>query len=118
MGHKIRKFCNAVIFSTLLFFAAVTIPLKSAKAQDLSELEKQMTKFTLPNGLKFLVFERHEAPVVSFHTYADVGSVDDAKGQTGMAHLFEHMAFKGTTTIGTKDYKAEARAMAKNASSS
>jgi predicted Zn-dependent peptidase len=113
MGHKIRKFCNAVIFSTLLFFAAVTIPLKSAKAQDLSELEKQMTKFTLPNGLKFLVFERHEAPVVSFHTYADVGSVDDAKGQTGMAHLFEHMAFKGTTTIGTKDYKAEVRAMAK-----
>jgi predicted Zn-dependent peptidase len=113
MRHKIRKFCNVAIFSTLLFFAAVTIPLKSAKAQDLSELEKQMTRFTLPNGLKFLVFERHEAPVVSFHTYADVGSVDDPKGQTGMAHLFEHMAFKGTTTIGTKDYKAEARAMAK-----
>ncbi|MGD0784665.1 MAG: pitrilysin family protein [Sedimentisphaerales bacterium] len=113
MIYKIRKFCNVAIFSTLLFFAAVTIPLKSAKAQDLSELEKQMTKFTLPNGLKFLVFERHEAPVVSFHTYADVGSVDDSKGQTGMAHLFEHMAFKGTTTIGTKDYKAEARAMAK-----
>ncbi|MHC4062531.1 MAG: insulinase family protein, partial [Planctomycetota bacterium] len=64
------------------------------------------------NGLKFLVLERHEAPVVSFHTYADVGSVDEVKGITGLAHLFEHMAFKGTKTIGTRNYEAEARAMA------
>jgi predicted Zn-dependent peptidase len=72
-----------------------------------------MTKFTLANGLKFLVLERHEVPVVSFHTYADVGSVDEVKGITGLAHLFEHMAFKGTRTIGTKNYQAEAKAMAK-----
>jgi predicted Zn-dependent peptidase len=82
-------------------------------AQDLAEFEKRMTKFTLANGLKFLVLERHEVPVVSFHTYADVGSVDEVKGITGLAHLFEHMAFKGTKTIGTKDYQAEAKAMAK-----
>jgi predicted Zn-dependent peptidase len=58
------------------------------------------------------VLERHEAPVVSFLTHADVGAVDEVKGITGLAHLFEHMAFKGTRTIGTKNYKAEAKAMA------
>ncbi len=85
----------------------------AAMAQDLAAFEKRLTKFSLDNGLTFLVLERHEVPVVSFHTYADVGSVDEVKGITGMAHLFEHMAFKGTRTIGTKDYKAEAAAMAK-----
>jgi predicted Zn-dependent peptidase len=113
MKHGIRKLYNVIVFTTLLLVAAVVVPLKSEGAQDMSELEKQMTKFTLANGLKFLVFERHEAPVVSFHTYADVGSVDEARGVTGLAHLFEHMAFKGTKTIGTKNYNAEAKAMAK-----
>jgi predicted Zn-dependent peptidase len=113
MRYGIRRLCNAVIFTTLLLFAVVTVAPKSAKAQDLSEFEKRMTKFKLANGLEFLVLERHEVPVVSFHTYADVGSVDEARGITGLAHLFEHMAFKGTETVGTKDYKAEARAMAK-----
>jgi len=51
--------------------------------------------------------------VVSFHTYADVGAVDEVKGITGLAHLFEHMAFKGTKTLGTKNYQAEAEAMAR-----
>jgi len=96
----------------LLFAVAVVVP-QSAQAQDLAEFERRMTEFTLDNGLKFLVLERHEAPVVSFHTYADVGSVDELKGITGLAHLFEHMAFKGTKAIGTKNYRAEAKAMAK-----
>jgi predicted Zn-dependent peptidase len=85
----------------------------SLRAQDFAGFEQRMTEFTLDNGLKFLVLERHEAPVVSFHTYADVGSVDEVKGITGMAHLFEHMAFKGTKTIGTLDFKAEAKVMAR-----
>ncbi len=97
----------------ILFVAVVMVPLAPARAQDLAEFEGRMTKFTLDNGLKFLVLERHEAPVVSFHTYADVGSVDEVKGITGLAHLFEHMAFKGTKTIGTKNYQAEAKAMAR-----
>jgi predicted Zn-dependent peptidase len=113
MRYGIRKLRNVVIFTTLVFFVIVFAPYRFARAQDLAEFEKRMTKFTLANGLEFLVFERHEVPVVSFHTYADVGSVDEARGITGLAHLFEHMAFKGTKTIGTKDYKAEARAMAK-----
>src|ERR1700676_1879477 len=80
-------------------------------AQSLQEFEKKVTEFTLPNGLRFLIVERHEAPVVSFHTYVNVGSVDDPSGETGIAHMFEHMAFKGTQTIGTKNWPEEKKAM-------
>jgi predicted Zn-dependent peptidase len=45
--------------------------------------------------------------VFSFYTLVDAGAAQDPKGQTGMAHMFEHMAFKGTTTIGTADYADE-----------
>lgn len=80
-------------------------------AQSLKDFEKHVTEFTLANGLHFIIFERHEAPVVSFHSYVNAGSVDDPSGETGIAHMFEHMAFKGTETIGTKNYPAEKQAM-------
>src|ERR1700688_3884565 len=84
-------------------------------AQSVAELqksfEKKVTEFTLANGLHFIVIERHDAPVVSFHTFVNVGSVDDPGGQTGLAHMFEHMAFKGTPAIGTKNWVAEKAAM-------
>lgn len=73
----------------------------------LDRVIKQLTEFRLDNGLKFLVLERHQAPVVSFVTYTDVGGVDEPDGKTGVAHFLEHLAFKGTKRIGTKDYNAE-----------
>jgi predicted Zn-dependent peptidase len=94
----------------VMLLAAIPIV---AGAQNLAEFEKKVTEFTLDNGLQFIVVERHEAPVVSFHTYADVGSVDEVKGITGLAHVFEHMAFKGTNTIGTKNLDEELAAMKK-----
>jgi predicted Zn-dependent peptidase len=110
MKHKIQQSRSIVIGVMLLLFVMTTVAPKSAQAQDLLKFEKRMTEFTLDNGMKFLVLERHEAPVVSFHTYADVGAVDEVKGITGMAHLFEHMAFKGTRTVGTTDFESEAKA--------
>jgi predicted Zn-dependent peptidase len=80
-------------------------------AQSLQDFEKKVTEFTLDNGLHFILIERHEAPVVSFHTYVNVGSVDDPSGETGIAHMFEHMAFKGTQTIGTKNWPEEKKAL-------
>jgi predicted Zn-dependent peptidase len=74
-------------------------------------VQSRITEFTLHNGMKFIVLERHQAPVVSCYTYADVGSVQEVKGITGLAHLFEHMAFKGTTRIGTKNYPKEKAAL-------
>ncbi len=81
-------------------------------AQDLAAFEKRVTEFTLDNGLHFIVAERHEAPVVSFHTYVNAGAVDDPQGQTGLAHMFEHMAFKGTAEIGSRDWVKEKTAIA------
>lgn len=107
MRHSIGKHIGPAVALLVLFIGP------AATGQDLAGFEKRLTKFSLDNGLTFLVLERHEVPIVSFHTYADVGSVDEVKGITGMAHLFEHMAFKGTKTIGTKNYKAEAAAMTK-----
>jgi predicted Zn-dependent peptidase len=75
-------------------------------------VENQVVEHTLKNGLKFLILPRHEAPVVSFHTYVNVGSVNERPGITGLAHIFEHLAFKGTSDIGTKDYKKEKVALA------
>jgi predicted Zn-dependent peptidase len=110
MKQAIRKLYNAVLVVSVFFIVMAAAP---TRAQDLAEFEQQMTEFTLDNGLKFLVLERHQAPVVSFHTYADVGSVNEVLGITGLAHLFEHMAFKGTKTIGTTDYEAEAKVLAR-----
>jgi predicted Zn-dependent peptidase len=73
----------------------------------LETLERQVHEFTLANGLKFVVVERHQAPVFSFMTVVDAGSSNDQIGTTGLAHMMEHMAFKGTTRIGTKDYAKE-----------
>ncbi len=73
----------------------------------LDRVIQRITEFRLDNGIKFIVLKRDKAPVVSFVTYADVGGVDEPDGQTGVAHFLEHLAFKGTTRIGTQDYKAE-----------
>ncbi|MGD0669231.1 MAG: pitrilysin family protein [Bryobacteraceae bacterium] len=80
-------------------------------AQDLKEFEKRVTEFTLANGLHFTVVERHDAPVASFHTFVNAGSADDPAGETGLAHMFEHMAFKGTESIGTRNWAAEKKAL-------
>ncbi len=92
-------------------FTALTLAVLGLFAQDLKEFEKKVTEFTLPNGLHFTLVERHDAPVVSFHTYVNAGSVDDPAGATGIAHMFEHMAFKGTDTIGAKDWPSEKKAL-------
>ena len=70
-------------------------------------LEEKVTMHTLKNGLTVLFAERHGAPVFSTLYGFKVGSVDEYPGITGTAHLFEHMAFKGTPKIGTKDYGKE-----------
>src|SRR5712692_5463373 len=52
----------------------------------LENLEGQVKEFTLPNGLDFIVVERHTAPVLSFQTVVNAGSANDAVGTTGLAH--------------------------------
>jgi len=68
---------------------------------------------TLPNGLTVLILRRPEAPVFSFFTMVDTGSSQDPLSKTGLAHMMEHMAFKGTPDIGTTNYADEKAALAK-----
>jgi predicted Zn-dependent peptidase len=75
--------------------------------QGFENMKAQVKQHTLKNGMKFVVLERHDAPVASFHIYADVGSANENYGITGISHLLEHMAFKGSKVVGTNDYKAE-----------
>ena len=84
-----------------------------ALPQDVASFEKRITVKTLPNGLTLIICERPGAPVFSFFTLVDAGSAQDPMGATGLAHMFEHMAFKGTDKIGTTDYAAERPALEK-----
>ena len=102
--------------SRLKFMGVLTILLLaalSAAAQDMASFEKRITVKTLDNGLTVLICERPGAPVFSYFTHVDVGAVQEVPGITGLAHMFEHMAFKGTDKIGTKDYAKEKAALEK-----
>ena len=68
-----------------------------------------VVKYVLPNGMTFLLLRKEGAPTVSFVTQFRAGAVDEWTGISGTAHLFEHMLFKGTPTLGTRDYAAEQR---------
>jgi predicted Zn-dependent peptidase len=102
-----------MIRRALKSFAIALILAALAAAQDVASFEKRTTVKKLDNGLTMVICERPEAPVFSFFTHVDAGSVQDPMGQTGLAHMFEHMAFKGTDKIGTTDYAAEKVALAK-----
>jgi len=82
-----------------------------SRGQDIASFEKRVTVKVLPNGLTVLVVERPEAPVFSYYTLVDAGSADDPQGASGLAHMFEHMAFKGTETIGTVNWASEKKAL-------
>jgi predicted Zn-dependent peptidase len=94
-------------------FAALFLTCLNGMAQDLKSFEQRITTKVLPNGLTILICERPEAPVFSYVTFVDAGDVNDPSGQSGLAHMFEHLAFKGTDEIGTTDFTAEKAALAR-----
>jgi predicted Zn-dependent peptidase len=96
---------SVLVLAVLVLFAG------TLKAQSFDGVKKQVRTHVLPNGMKFIVLERHDVPVAAFHVYADVGSANESYGITGISHILEHMAFKGTTTVGTKDSAAEAKVL-------
>lgn len=79
--------------------AALLATVDIASAQQLPVVEKR-----LANGMRLLMVERHDAPSISGGWVARVGSANERPGMTGIAHLFEHMLFKGTPVLGTTDY--------------
>ncbi len=73
------------------------------------ELRAAVKEHRLKNGMKWLIVERRHAPVFTGFVRLRVGGADEEPGYTGLAHLFEHMAFKGTPVLGTTDFEAEKR---------
>jgi predicted Zn-dependent peptidase len=81
--------------------------------KELARFEQRVTVKVLPNGLTLILCDRPEAPVFSYFTMVNVGDANDPSGESGIAHMFEHLAFKGTKDLGTTDYPAEKAALAK-----
>ncbi len=106
------------LISPTLLMGAPTYATEN-KGDKMSELEKmgaivekdpkmpQVISYTLKNGLKILMLEKHFSPIISFNLTFKAGNVDNEQGKTGLAHMAEHMAFKGTKTINTLNYKKE-----------
>src|SRR5687768_8302870 len=80
---------------------------RPAAAAETPKIDVQ--EFRMANGMRWLLFERHDSPTISAGWVAHVGSVNEREGITGISHLFEHMMFKGTRTIGTRDIEADLR---------
>ena len=78
---------------------------------DFSHLKGRVSEFTLKNGLKFILLEDHSVPVASFFTYVNVGASDESETIHGISHVMEHLAFKGTSEVGTTDYKGEKKVL-------
>ena len=93
-----RRLCQ---FFLILCFSGATL------AGATASLEQKVEQFQLDNGLTVLVVERHASPTFTAYMTVGVGSADEDGANRGVAHLLEHMRFKGTQTIGTRDYAAE-----------
>ena len=100
-------FCSWILIPGIAVARTQTTTTSTSIKPYLDRVIRNLTEFRLDNGMKFIVLENHQAPVVSFVTYTDVGGVDEPDEKTGIAHFLEHLAFKGTTLIGTKNYKRE-----------
>lgn len=79
----------------------------SLSAVEFEKIGEQVKEIKLKNGAKLLLLEDDSAPIVHCITVANVGGVNEVPGITGIAHFLEHLAFKGTSTIGTKNYELE-----------
>ena len=97
-----RKGNTLVLTALILFICILAQPILRAET-----LEEKVNEFELENGMKFLVVERHEAPVAFCAIVFNVGSANEWPNVTGISHLLEHMMFKGSKNIGTTNYKKE-----------
>lgn len=106
--HKIRPRCPlalrlaAPLCALALFASAAPAAAQEVKAQE----------HVLKNGMRLVLLARHDEPTIAGGWVAHVGSANERPGITGISHLFEHMMFKGTPAIGTKDAKKDQQIIA------
>ncbi|MCB0332208.1 MAG: insulinase family protein [Bdellovibrionales bacterium] len=98
---------RSIFLSLFLFLPFNTYASPDVSQAALSRVKEQVIKETLDNGLRVLIYPRPVAPVFAGVVTVHLGGVDEHIGNTGGSHLLEHMAFKGTESIGTTDYSQE-----------
>ena len=106
-GLRLGSAACCLAAGLLLASAAIAAP-ATAAAPKAAAVEEHV----LANGMRVLLVPRRLSPTVSCGWVARVGSANERPGITGIAHLFEHMMFKGTHVIGTRDYALDARLIA------
>jgi predicted Zn-dependent peptidase len=97
----------------VLLLATLVLTASAAFAQDLASFEKRTQVRKLDNGLTVIIVERRDAPVFSYATMVNAGSAQEVPGITGLAHMFEHMAFKGSDRVGSTNWDAEKSALSR-----
>jgi len=103
-AYRVLPALHASRFTLFLLGLSLSLNLHLAHAAGLAE---RVIEHKLANGLTVLLVERHQSPVLSINVTFGVGGANEHNGATGLAHLYEHMAFKGTRLLGTKDYERE-----------
>jgi predicted Zn-dependent peptidase len=88
-------------------FTLAVLPILGGMTAPLAAQKVAVVEKRLGNGMGLLVVRREGEATVAGGWVAHVGSSNERPGITGISHLFEHMMFKGTPTIGTKDYKKD-----------
>ena len=99
MGSTVKRSTGFFAISILLFWAGCA----TATTVLAERFRLPVTEYALKNGMRFLIVERRESPTFAAFLRFKVGSVNETPGQTGLAHLLEHMMFKGTTRFGSTD---------------
>jgi predicted Zn-dependent peptidase len=87
-----------------LFAALVAVALPTGAVMAESPLSIPIQQHVLANGLRVLLSEDHTVPVVAIAVYYDVGSRVEVRGRSGFAHLFEHMMFQGSASVGKAEH--------------
>ncbi|MFC5584315.1 M16 family metallopeptidase [Nitratireductor kimnyeongensis] len=101
MRNSIASVALSAAFALVLAVAAPSI----APAQE-GDDDTAVSHFTLENGLEVVVIPDHRAPVATHMLWYKVGSADEEPGKSGIAHFFEHLMFKGTSTYPSGEFSA------------
>jgi len=95
------------VFRAVFAFAAIAL-IQMPFAQEQKKIDAPFThEFILDNGLKLIVREDHRSPTVAHMAWYKAGSIDETNGTTGVAHVLEHMMFKGTKKLGPGEFSKE-----------
>ena len=103
----------AAFLAALFLLCSQAARARADEASPGASLESQVEQFTLRNGLKCFLVERHFSPVFSAVIEVDAGAVNEEQGKTGVARMLERLAFRGTPRVGTDNPQAEALALKK-----